>query len=182
MLSYWAYILIGNDKTGKTSFQRHLIADLCGREYDRLPTNTVKEINHPKMPRGVETISTMNRSYQEKISEYGTVENFFKSSFQEASICILSSHTDAPSIAHIRDMIRELRLLTYNVAGVFFSNGYNTDAAEISLLDWDEHLWIDNPTIRQKGDDDEHEKAIQKQILQRTHEFSDLLVRRAGYQ
>ena len=29
MLSYWAYILIGNNDTGKTSFQKHLVSDLC---------------------------------------------------------------------------------------------------------------------------------------------------------
>src|ERR1039458_4265016 len=37
MFSYWAYVLIGNDKTGKTSFQRNLVSHLCGKRYTRLP-------------------------------------------------------------------------------------------------------------------------------------------------
>jgi hypothetical protein len=34
MFSYWAYILIGNNETGKTSFQRYLVSDLCNKQYN----------------------------------------------------------------------------------------------------------------------------------------------------
>lgn len=122
MLSYWAYILIGDNDTGKTSFQKYLVSDLCNRQYERLRSNRLTRITHPRMPRGVAKLWTMNRSYQEKIAEYGDVANFFRSHFEEADICILSSHAHGPSIDHLREMIRELRLRAYNVAAVFFSN------------------------------------------------------------
>ncbi|MBG0810335.1 hypothetical protein IY145_13225 [Methylosinus sp. H3A] len=172
MLSYWAYILIGNNDTGKTSFQKHLVSDLCNLQYQRLPRNFLTDITHPRMPRGVATLSTMNRSYQEKIVDYGDVASFFQSHFKEADICILSSHAHTPSIDHVRDMIRELRRRAYNVAAVFFSNGYNNEAAEISLLDWDERLWLDNPPLEQ-------EAAIQSQIARLANEFAHLLIARA---
>lgn len=175
MFSYWAYILIGNDLTGKTSFQRYLVRELCGQYKARLRTNLVTAITHPAMPRGVETLSTMNRSYQEKIRQYGTVHGFFANHFKDADICILSSHTHQPSQAHIEDIIRELRLRAYNVAAVFFSNGYDTDAEQISLLDWDERLWIENPLLEKPED-------IQAQLALVAVRFANLLIARAARQ
>lgn len=70
-------------------------------------------------------------------------------------------------------MIRDLRLRAYNVAAVFFGNGYHSDAAEISLLDWDERLWIENPTVGS-------EEQIQEQIGRAAEEFSQLLIARAA--
>ena len=60
MVSYWAYILIGDNDTGKTSFQKYLVADLCNRQYERLPRNLLTYITHPRMPRGVAKLSTMS--------------------------------------------------------------------------------------------------------------------------
>ena len=54
-------------------------------------------------------------------------------------------------------MIQELRLRAYNVTAVFFSNGYNNDAVEISLFDWDDRLWLDNTEA-------EPDEVIQSQI------------------
>ena len=134
MFSYWAYILIGNNKTGKTSFQRYLVSELCNQQYQRLPKNLVTDITHPRMPRGVATLSTMSRSYQE-VPKYDDVADFFWNDFKQADICILSSHTRKPAIDQLRVMIEQLRLRTYNVAAVFFSNGYNNrNAYEISTL------------------------------------------------
>lgn len=116
----------------------------------------------------------MNRSYQEKISEYGDVVSFFRKHFEPAEICILSSHVHAPAIDHLREMIRELRLRTFNVAAVFFSNGYNNEAEQISLLDWDERLWVENPVK-------ESDKAIQSQIARLANEFANLLIARAAH-
>lgn len=125
------------------------------------------------MPSGIKTLSTMNRSYQEKIDKYGEVADFFESHFKEADICILSSHTDNLSIDHLGKMLRELRIRGYNVASVFFSNAYDDDAAKISLLDWDERLWIDNPLTEQKED-------IQAQIARKAGEFAHFLIARAS--
>ncbi len=174
MLSYWAYILIGNNDTGKTSFQKYVVSELCDQRYKRLPRNLVSDITHPRMPRGVATLSTMNRSYQES-AKYKDVANFFQEHFKEAEICILSSHAHKPAIDELREMIHQLRRLAYNVAAVFFSNGYKEDAAEISLLDWDERLWLDNPP----ADSDEE---IQTQIKRLAKEFAQLLIARAAHQ
>jgi hypothetical protein len=172
VLSYWAYILIGDNDTGKTSFQKYLVSDLCNQQYERLPRNLLTDISHPRMSRGAATLSTMNRSYQEKITEYGDVAGFFQGHFEEADICILSSHAQVPAISDLREMIRELRLRAYNVAAVFFSNGYSDDAAQISLLDWDERLWLDNPPADTDAD-------IQAQIERLAREFTQLLIARA---
>ena len=173
MFAYWAYVLIGNNDTGKTSFQRNLVFELSGVLKGRLATNLRSIITHPRMPRGVETLSTMNRSYQEKIADYGSVSDFFANHFQDASICILSSHTHAPAERHLQEMITELRLRHYNVAGVFFSNGNMDEASKISLLDWDDRLWVENPRT-------ETSEQFDVQIRQVANEFSQLLIARAS--
>ena len=175
MLSYWAYILIGNNNTGKTTFQKRLVSLLCDREYKRLPRNRRREIKHGRMPRGIATLSTMSRSYQEYSETYGDIENFFQEFFAEADICILASHAHGTGIDHVKEMIRQLRLRNYNVAGVFFSNGYNDDARQISLLDWDERLYLHNPHA-------DSSEVIEKQIARLAQEFTNMLIGRAALQ
>ena len=65
MLSKWIYVLIGNNNTGKTTFQKRLIYHLCGVTYTRLDRNTIHEINRPNSPKKLKKLSTINRSYQE---------------------------------------------------------------------------------------------------------------------
>ena len=43
MLSKWAYVIIGNNDTGKAGFQRFLVSELCNRQYERLPRNLLKD-------------------------------------------------------------------------------------------------------------------------------------------
>lgn len=172
MFSSWAYILVGDNNTGKTSFQRFLVEALCDERYDRLPRNIVKNINHPRAPKKLKTLFTINRSYQEKMDEYGSVENYFASFFQDADICILSSHSHPPSIQHTQEMMAELASRGYNVAGVFWSNNFGADAKQISTLPWQERLWIENPHL------DEAE-AIATQIKKQAYEFAEILVARA---
>jgi len=124
------------------------------------------------MPCGVKNISIMNRSFQEKITEYVDIQNFFEYYFQEAEICILSSHATAPAIDHLREMILELRRRSFNVAAVFFSNSFSVDAAEISLLDWDERLWVENELVSPD--------RVLPQIAKLAEEFSSLLIARAA--
>lgn len=172
MFSRWAYILVGDNNTGKTSFQRFLIEALCEEKYDRLPRNIVKEINHPRTPKKLKTIFLMNRSYQEKIIEYESVENFFTSFFKDADICILSSHSHYPSIQHTEEMMTELALKGYNIAGVFWSNAFEADAKKIASLPWQERLRIDNPPL-------DNEKAISSQIRKQAYEFAEMLISRS---
>jgi hypothetical protein len=172
MFSYWAYILIGRNETGKTTFQRQLIHHLCGVRYDRLPINVVNSITHPRCPRGLQTIFTSNRSYQEKLSKYKSVSRYFERFFNEADLCILSSHARKSDLS---EMIHQLRRYFYNVAGVFWSNADDDQARNIALLPWDEVLRINNPTL-------ENRQAIEKQLDRLAMEFSEFIIARAQVQ
>jgi cobalamin biosynthesis Mg chelatase CobN len=177
MISRWAYILVGNDKTGKTTFQKRLISILCDKNKDkRLKCNQPFDITHPRMPRGVKNLSVMNRSYQEK-KDYKSIDDFFQKGFQEADICILSSHAHKPNANDVQEMINNLRHRAYNVAAVFFSNTYKDVAEEIRLLDWDERLTMENPPLKSTD-----EEAIDDQLLKAAHEFAYLLIARAPQQ
>ena len=39
MLSHWAYLLVGENNTGKTTFQRKLVNTLCQKNYKNLRYN-----------------------------------------------------------------------------------------------------------------------------------------------
>jgi len=175
MFSNWAYILIGNNNTGKTSFQRYLVEALCQESYARLPRNIIKDIRHPRAPKQLETLFTANRSFQEKRDEYLGPKNYIKKFFKEADICILSSHSHGSSIQDVEIMIDELKRRSYNVAGVFWSNGYDNEARTISALHWQERLWIEN-TTRQ------NEEEIQSQIKEKAYDFAEMLIARAHHQ
>ena len=175
MFSSWAYILIGDNDTGKTSFQRNLVAELCNEHYERLPRNVVKTISHPRAPRKLATIFTCNRSYQEKLDEYQSVENYFENFFKDADICFLSSHTHGDSYEHAEKMIQQLQLRCYNVAGIFWSNGFDADAQQISSLPWQERLWIDNPLL-------ENQSEVPAQLKHVAREFAELLIERSRAQ
>jgi hypothetical protein len=176
MFSYWAYILIGNNDSGKTTFQKRLAHLLCGKERDlpRLDSNVLWPIVHPRMPKGFVSMFLIGRSYQERLSDWGDVPSFFQTQFKEASICILSSHTDGACQGHIGEMLEHLRSRRYNVAGVFFSNAFNAAAKKIALLDWDERLWVDNPNVESNRFDE--------QISRRASEFVEMLVARSTHQ
>lgn len=175
MFSRWAYILIGNNDTGKTSFQRNLIAEFGGERYERLPRNVVTRITHPRAPRKLATLFTANRSYQEKLDEYESVENYFEKFFTAADICILSSHTSGDSRKQVEEMIHQLSRRCYNVAAIFWSNDFHESAEEISLLPWQERLWIHNPLL-------EDEDEIREQLVRIASEFSEMLLERSHTQ
>lgn len=176
MFSSWAYILIGDNNTGKTSFQRYLVEALCGLKYDRLPRNVVKPITHPRAPKKLQTLLTANRSYQEKLREYRTVENYITTFVDDADVLVLSSHSHGTSINDVQAMFRQLALRAYNVAGVFWSNDFRGDAARVSCeVPWQERFWIENPPLT-------NAEAIQKQIRGQAFEFAELLVERARFQ
>ncbi len=175
MYSHWAYILIGNNNTGKTSFQRHIVEALCGVRYTRLPRNVVNIVTHPRAPKGFNTIFTCNRSFQEKLGEYKTVPNYFNHFFQDADICFLSSHTNGNSIQEVSAMLSELKRRCYNVGGIFWSNGFDTNAEQIAQLSWTEVFWIDNPVLTDAHD-------IKAQLERTTKHFAEMLVARANVQ
>jgi len=145
MKTKWAYILIGNDKTGKTNFQRILYSNLCLDKKERLDCNLDYKIKHLDKKEYYDRVSFMNRSFQEKSEYEKNVDVFFASFFNDKSISILSSHLDCQTIAK---MIIECKKRFFNVCGVFFSNSINLNPnlnAEISELEFNFRIIIDNP-------------------------------------
>ena len=176
MFSSWAYILIGDNDTGKTSFQRYLVEFLCNQIYKRLRTNKTRQITHPRAPRKLETLFTANRSYQEKIGEYKSVQNYVDNYVDDADICVLSSHAHGNCIDDVREMITLLSARGYNVAGVFWSNAFDNSSQAISRdLPWRERLWVENPIV-------DSQKSALLQIKRQAAEFAELLIERARIQ
>ncbi|MCL2348656.1 MAG: hypothetical protein FWC50_10405 [Planctomycetaceae bacterium] len=172
MIKKTAFILIGDDKTGKTSFQKHLIFYLCGADrYVRLDSNLIHNIIHPESPQKLQTLFTINRSIQEKMDEYQNIERYFSDYFKEADICILSSHSHGSCINEITKMIEILKSKYYNVEAVFFSNHLNSDTCEISKLNWNSRNIIENPLC----DLDKWEE----QIRDGAEFFGDMIIRHA---
>ncbi len=141
------FILIGDDCTGKTTFQKRLISKLTDKgDYARLDTNLKFNITHSDIKRKYETISFINRSYQEK--DYGgSVKDYFEKFFTPADICVLSSHL---VLTDVSEMIENAKSRFYNVTGVFFSNSISNNEngnREISSLNWDNRIVIDNPIV-----------------------------------
>lgn len=176
MFSSWAYVLIGDNNTGKTSFQRYLVEALCGIKYKKLPRNVVKAVTHPRAPKKLQTLLTANRSYQEKLKEYKSVENYLSRFVKDADIVVLSSHSNGAALTEVQAMHRQLTLRAYNVAGVFWSNDFGTNASQISSdVAWQERLWIENPTLTNVN-------SVQEQIRAQAFEFAETLVERARFQ
>lgn len=172
MLSKWIYILIGDNDTGKSTFQKRLIYHLTGEIYSRLDRNRDFEITHEYAPKKLGRIFLMSRSYQETRGEYQAVGEYFNDCFKNQDVCILSSHATAEAIGEIKEMIKEGRKRKYNIGGVFWTNCDNDEVAAISLLDWDERFLMDNPKV--EGDD-----VWQEQVDFLAWEFAEMLVRRA---
>ncbi|MGG5509406.1 hypothetical protein ACPDHN_05590 [Myroides odoratimimus] len=171
MIKRTAYILIGDNNTGKTTFQKMLIKHLTGKSYTTLPTDLIHTIIHPESPRKLETLFTMNRSIQEKMTEehYTSVSEYFEKKFKDADICIMSSHAGGKSITEIEEMINILQEKYYNVEAVFFTNSIDPSTSEISKLKWNSRNMIQNDY----NEDWESFLTIQAQL------FGDMIIRYA---
>ena len=143
-----AFLLLGEDRTGKTTLQKKLTDYLTDNgKYDKLPRNKVFQITHKSIPKSFKTISFMNRSYQENCEEYLSIENFFQNYFGDADIAILSSHL---ILSDIEEIIRNLKSKYFNVIGVFFSNSIEENPienSEISQLEWNERVILENNIV-----------------------------------
>ncbi|HNU61731.1 MAG TPA: hypothetical protein PKL04_05995 [Methanofastidiosum sp.] len=138
----WAYILIGDNNTGKTLFQKEIIYLLTSYQYERLECNIdfIVSINSLRS----KTLFVMSRSFQEKHSEYITVSNYFENYFKPCDICILSSHLIRTDI---ESFIIECKKRYYNICGVFWENSISkneSDNSLISSLDWNKRIIIEN--------------------------------------
>ena len=171
MQTHWLFILIGENDTGKTTLQKHVIKRLCWEDYSRLPVNLRLEVKCLDAPRRLATLFTANRSFQEKRDEYQTVQHYFTHHFQDASAAIISSHSNSAR-SEIEEMISEGKLRFYNVAGVFFSNAINDEVRKFSSdLNWDERIYLDNPKAESQED-------IERNITEAAHYLSDVIIRK----
>lgn len=150
-MTKWAYVFIGDGNTGKTTFQKELLYHVTGARYIRLDCNLEFSINARFGARNAQTISFMNRSIQEKLEDYKSVENFFISYFNSADIAILSTHVCK---SDIEIMLAELKKRFYNVCGVFFQNSVsqNSQNEVISMLEWQERYFVKNPVVSDEAD------------------------------
>ncbi len=167
------FIIIGDDKTGKTTLQKLLIDRLCGYGYGRLPVNKQFDINHPEIKRKYQNISFGNRSYQEKIIDYETVDNYFQNHFKPADIAFISSHL---VLSDVQQMITNGRNMFYNVNGIFWTNSIAINGvanAQISALDWNERFVITNTHS-------DNEEAIQQQLELIADSIVALLINRTS--
>ena len=167
------FIFIGDDRTGKTTLQKLLIDRLCGFGYDRLPVNRQFDIVHPEIKRKYQNISFGNKSYQEKIGEYKTVDSYFQNHFQPADIAFISSHL---VLADIQQMIVNGRNLFYNVNGIFWTNSIESNRtvnAQISSLEWNERFVITNPHS-------DIDQVIQRQLEQIADNIVALIINRTS--
>lgn len=143
------FVLLGDDRTGKTTLQKLLIDKITASGwYEKLPTNQVYDIVHPEIKRKYQTISFANRSYQEKKEDYyKSIPEYFQLHFGDADIAFISSHLVE---ADVREMILHGKRLFFNVIAVFHTNSIANNATSnhnISQLDWDERLVIENPLL-----------------------------------
>ena len=178
LLSRWLFVLIGNNDSGKTSFQRHLISYLCDLTYVKLRCDKVFEVRHPRAPRNFATIFCANRSYQEKRDENGTVENYVTSVVCDADVTIVATHAGINDMQDVQDLLRFGRRSGYNVAAVFFENALTSITTDISELDWQERLLIRNSIVRAG---DQQQEKIQEQLWLAAVQFGDLLIARTAY-
>lgn len=158
-------IFNGNDRTGKTTIQKHLLKDLCGQSYKRLVTNIMFDIIHPDIKKKYKNASFGNRSFQEKKKKYISVENYFKNFFRDADVAFISSHL---VIEDIKQMIDIGKSRSFEVIGVFFSNSikYNpVENSQISLLNWDKRLKIKNSVTNDSQQIDLQLKEIAHDLI-----------------
>lgn len=178
MHSYWAFVFIGANNSGKSTVQRNLVNQICSQNYKHLPTNQIYNVTNNQLSKVAQTIFVMGRSIQEQ-STYSCVCDFFESrDFKYADICILSSHSGSADMPDVADFIKEARRQIYNVAGVFFGNNTYEDLQNLAELDWDERLWLPNdwiPNAQGKG-----KSNVNKQLQMISNQFQDFLIRRSA--
>ena len=172
MRAKWLCVLLGNDRTGKTTFQKNVVKLLSGENKDyRLDCNLRFTIVHPHIIRKMRTFSIGNRSYQEK--GYQSVSDYFLNHFQDTDLAFVSSHVTDPNgatyDAEIREIINEGHYKFYNVCGLFFTNSIakNKQAnRDISELHWDERWVIDNPLVAEPKQQEAQLRLAAEELVQ----------------
>jgi hypothetical protein len=165
--SKWLFILLGNDKTGKTTLQKKIIKLLSSDDRDiRLDCNQVFDITNPYLIRKLRTFSIGNRSIQEKLDDYKSVPEYFATHLAKADLCIISSHLKH---ADVQQMIAQGHRYYYNVCGIFLTNSISVDPdanAQISELLWDERWLASNDSTVEETEQDAQLQSIAEMFVQ----------------
>ena len=166
---------MGDDRTGKTTFQKELIRYLCNKDYTKkVNSNSVHIINHPTAINCFDTIYIAGRSYQELYSDIQIYLDDIVFS-NSADVYVLSSHLNKADIDY---MIKESHKRFFNVGGVFWENSVNSNPGankDIALLNWDERFFVENKQS-------DCEKHIFVQIQKLANNFARLMIVRARWQ
>lgn len=166
----WAFILLGDNNTGKTTLQKNIIEILFGYTYKKLPSNQRYPIKHSAF-RNLESIFIMGRSFQEKYRD-NKIDSYFENDFIKCDICILSSHVNDETsncLNIVSQMIDKCHERKFNVAAVYFTNATYRDKA-IFNLPWNLRINMNN---RRKLKEEE----IIDQIKGMAEEFTGMLLR-----
>lgn len=173
------FILVGNDNTGKTTFQKKLIDKIASEvDYQKLPRNKFLKIVHSEIIECYKTVFFINRSIQEQFDEdIKSIDDYFKNKFQIADVCFLSSHLIK---ADIEELIIQSQKRFFNVTGVFFSNSIELNEkenSEISTLNWDDRIIIENPIIQNYNKD-----TLESQMETIAENFTKFLIKKLNNQ
>lgn len=173
----WAFVLIGNDRTGKTTFQKHVVNIFTDQQrHQRLDCDLIFKISHPEISIKINSLMIGNRSIQERIPKaFLSIQEYFEKHFKDADICIISSHL---SMANLKEIIDSCHKKFYNIGAVFFSNSIgNSNTSELnrdaSLLQWDRRFLVTNPL-------QEDQKVIDEQIRLAAESFSEMIIKRSS--
>jgi len=172
----WIFVLIGDNNTGKTGFQKKILKHLAGEDRDpRLDCNLSFPITHPNLIRKIRTLSIGNRSIQEKLDVYTDVDNYFANHFKDADICIISTHLNLPDAEKI---VMNCHRKFYNVCAVFFTNSILAQQpanAKISELNWNDRWIVENPPagegVKQNQQLDAASNSFMQMLIERTRSW-----------
>jgi hypothetical protein len=179
--SRWLFILVGDNRTGKTTVQTELVELLNGRRYKRLPSNEARPLTHPYFLRKFRAVFVAGRSYQELKNKpqplgYTSVEDYFDrkldSASSEVDLAFMASHLNDEVV---REMIREAHRRFWNVCGVFFTNSIAANHQKnvaISELDWDERWLGENAPTSNSRKQDRQLRQVADAIVQMLMERS----------
>jgi hypothetical protein len=168
MLSRWVYLLIGDNNTGKTTFQRKLVEHLCSHSRKKLESNRSYEISPNFKTDGLKSIHILGRSFQEREATRD-IDRYFCTLFPHEDLSILSSHSIYNDIIRV---IENCHNNFYNVCAIFFSNSAKQYTGGITHIRFQDMLFLKNDPLDKK-------ELIEEQLSTLAKEFSSLLIARS---
>ncbi len=112
------YILLGDDKSGKTTFQKYLIEELLGIKYDRMQSDLLINIGHTKCK--YHSIYFIGRSIQERDKVHQNIKKHVNQVMQYQDACFFfSSHLVYDDIIKL---FNSIKVWTDNITFIYLTN------------------------------------------------------------